>query len=182
MAAKLIAAGHSVDVGIMQINSKNFGALGLTLDAALDPCRSIAAAATLLVGNFAGGDSYEAEQAALRVAISKYNTGDAQRGFDNGYVRKVEMAARHIVPALDVGTAPAAIDSAPPPAAAAAQVPDPNAPPSWDVWASFDYDAAHRGGPSAPTPASMGGTRSAVSNAGQGSPAVATISGSNNER
>lgn len=35
----------SVDVGLMQINSANFGWLGLTMTTALDPCRSINAAA-----------------------------------------------------------------------------------------------------------------------------------------
>jgi hypothetical protein len=42
-----------------------------------------------------------------------------------------------------VGAAPAAIDSQPVPAAALATPVDPDVPPSWDVWASFDYAAAH---------------------------------------
>jgi type IV secretion system protein VirB1 len=156
LAAKLIEAGHSVDVGIMQINSRNFPALGLKLDAAFDACKSIAAAAMILASDFTSeGDSHLAQQAALRVAISKYNTGDAQRGFDNGYVHKVELAARRIIPALDVGPAPAAIDSASLPAATPAPAADPNAPPSWDVWASFDYDAVHHRSPLASAPASM---------------------------
>jgi len=183
LASKLLEAGHSVDVGIMQINSGNFQKLGLTLEAAFDPCKSITAAATVLTGNFSGGgDSHEGQQAALRVAISKYNTGDAQRGFDNGYVHKVELAARHIVPALDVGGPPAAIDSAPLPAAAAPAPRDPNAPPTWDVWASFDYDAAHRRVAPASTPASAGTGLAALSDAGKGPPATATLSGPDNER
>ena len=32
-------------------------------------------------------------QAALRIALSRYNTGDARRGFRNGYVSRVEAAA-----------------------------------------------------------------------------------------
>ena len=146
IAAKLLEAGHSIDVGIMQINSANFGKLGLTLDAAFDPCRSIAAAATLLAGDYAGGDTHESQQSSLRAAISRYNTGDAVRGFENGYVHKVELAARRVVPAIDVGAPPAAIDrQALPPPAAVAPV-DPNAPPPWDVWASYDYGAMHTPG------------------------------------
>jgi type IV secretion system protein VirB1 len=183
LASKLLEAGHSVDVGIMQINSGNFQKLGLTLEAAFDPCKSIAAAATVLTGNFSGGgDSHEGQQAALRVAISKYNTGDAQRGFDNGYVHKVELAARHIVPALDVGGPAAAIDSAPLPAAAAPAPRDPNAPPTWDVWASFDYDAAHRQVAPASTPAGAEPGPAALSDAGKGPPVAATVSGPDNER
>jgi type IV secretion system protein VirB1 len=183
VASKLIEARHSVDVGIMQINSGNLQTLGLKLDAAFDPCKSIAGAATILAGDFAGGgDSHEAQQAALRVAISKYNTGDGQRGFDNGYVHKVELAARRIVPALDVGTGPAAIDSAPLPAAAPAPAPDPNAPPSWDVWASFDYDAAHRKDPSATAHAGAVPARLAVSDAGKGPAATVIVAGPGYER
>jgi type IV secretion system protein VirB1 len=111
IASKLLEAGHSVDIGIMQINSANFARLGLTLEAAFDPCKSVAAGAAVLAGGYAGGATHEGQQLALRVALSKYNTGDAQRGFANGYVHKVELAAGRIVPALDVGAAPAAMDS-----------------------------------------------------------------------
>ena len=141
IASKLLEAGHSVDVGIMQINSANFAKLGLTLQAAFDPCKSITAGAAVLVGDYAGGDGHDQQQSALRVAISRYNTGDAQHGFTNGYVRKVELAAGHLVPALDVGTPQAAIDRQPLQAAAAMSV-DPNAPPSWDVWSAYEYAAA----------------------------------------
>ncbi len=183
LAAKLLEAGHSVDIGIMQINSGNFQRLGLTLDAAFDPCKSIAAASTVLTGNFSGGgETHQGQQAALRVAISKYNTGDAQRGFDNGYVRKVETAARRVIPALDVGLAPAAIDSAPPPAAAAPAPRDPNAPPAWDVWASFDYDAAHRQAAPAPTQANVGTGAAASSDADKGPSAAAIATGPDIER
>ena len=46
-ASQLIAAGHSVDLGLMQINSRNLGLLGLGLADAFDACRSIAGAARL---------------------------------------------------------------------------------------------------------------------------------------
>jgi len=183
LASKLLEAGHSVDLGIMQINSGNFQKLGLTLEAAFDPCKSVAAAATVLTGSFSGGGStHEGQQAAVRVAISKYNTGDAQRGFDNGYVHKVELAARRIVPALDVGGPTAAIDSFPLPAAAASAPRDPNAPPTWDVWGSFDYDAAHRQTAPAATPSGAEAGVAALSDAGKGPPAAATVSGPDNER
>lgn len=35
-----LAAGHSVDVGIMQVNSKNFAHLGLDPGNAIEPCAS----------------------------------------------------------------------------------------------------------------------------------------------
>jgi type IV secretion system protein VirB1 len=177
IASQLLAAGHSVDLGIMQINSANFAKVGLTAASAFDPCQSIAAAAMILSDSYAGGETHAAQQAALRVALSRYNTGDGQRGFDNGYVHKVELAARHAVPALDVGRLPtAAINPAPrpPPSAPSA---DPNAPPDWDVWGSFDYAAthfrAHRSGdaPQAPTGLAV------LADAGDGPTATVMTSG-----
>jgi type IV secretion system protein VirB1 len=140
-ATSLIAAGHSVDLGIMQINSHNLPALGLKVQDAFDPCVSIGAASIILSDAYVGGENHEAQQQALRVTISQYNTGDTQRGFTNGYVGKVEASARKVVPALDVGMGQSDIPAAPQPQQVAAPV-DPNAPPAWDVWGSFEYSTA----------------------------------------
>ena len=70
-ARQLIAAGHSVDLGLMQINSMNLGLLGLSVSDAFTACRSIEAAAQLLA------------------LFSRYNTGSPQRGIANGYATKV---------------------------------------------------------------------------------------------
>lgn len=78
MAKTLLAAGHSLDVGIMQINSANFRWLALTLDDAFEPCPSIKAGASVLT------------------AVSRYNTGGSSAGFSNGYVRRVLAAAADI--------------------------------------------------------------------------------------
>jgi type IV secretion system protein VirB1 len=182
IASKLIEAGHSVDIGIMQINSANFARLGLTLEAAFDPCKSVAAGAAVLAGVYVGGQTHEGQQSALRVAISKYNTGDAQRGFTNGYVHKVELAAGRIVPALDVGAAPAAMDSQPLPVAAPSAPVDPNAPPSWDVWSSFDYAATHHQDTHSPAPSSLGTGSAVLADAGRGPTAAVTASDPTVER
>lgn len=182
IASKLLEAGHSVDIGIMQINSANFGRLGLTLEAAFDPCRSVAAGAAVLAGGYTGGATHEVQQSALRVALSKYNTGDAQRGFANGYVDKVELAAARIVPALDVGTAPAAIDSQSLPAAAPVAPADPDAPPSWDVWSSFDYAATHHQNTHALAPPIPGPGSAVLADAGRGPTAAVAVSGPARER
>jgi type IV secretion system protein VirB1 len=70
-AAQLIAAGHSVDLGLMQINSHNLSLLGLSLTDAFDACHSIASAARLIQ------------------LFSRYNTGSPVRGIENGYAMKV---------------------------------------------------------------------------------------------
>ena len=70
-ARQLIAAGHSVDLGMMQINSKNLGLLGLSLSDAFTACRSVEATAK------------------LPALFSRYNTGSPQRGIASGYAAKV---------------------------------------------------------------------------------------------
>ncbi len=119
-ASALIAAGRSVDLGLAQINSKNLGWLGLSVAAAFDPCRNLAAGARVLQAGYESGAD---AQPALRRALSRYNTGDAQRGFANGYVAKVERAAAEVVPAIQ--TAPAKMPGLAEPAPPA---------PAWDVF------------------------------------------------
>src|SRR5579875_1536172 len=46
LASRLEAAGHDIDVGLMQINCRNFGWLHLSLAGALDPVQSICAGVT----------------------------------------------------------------------------------------------------------------------------------------
>ena len=70
-ATQFIAAGHSVDLGLMQINSNNLELLGLSIEDAFTACRSVESAAKLLA------------------LFSRYNTGSRQRGVANGYAAKV---------------------------------------------------------------------------------------------
>ena len=71
-------ANGSRDVGLMQINERNFGWLGLNAQTAVDPCQSMRAAAQLL-------QSY-----------SRYNTGSPTAGFANGYVQRVVSAVAEV--------------------------------------------------------------------------------------
>jgi type IV secretion system protein VirB1 len=74
LARGLVAEGHSVDAGIMQINSQNWPRLGLTAETVFDPCRSIAAGSEILG------------------LVSAYNTGSLIRGIRNGYAARVISA------------------------------------------------------------------------------------------
>jgi type IV secretion system protein VirB1 len=104
-ARALIAQGRSIDLGLMQINSRNLGWLGLSVEEAFDPCHSVAAGARVLT------------------AFSGYNTGSASRGFANGYVARVLWAG------ATNAAGPARPSSTPPTSNA------PACAPSWDVWA-----------------------------------------------
>lgn len=131
-ASALIAAGRSVDLGLAQINSKNLGWLGLSVEAAFDPCRNLAAAARVLEAGYNPGQAVTGgEQPALRRALSRYNTGDDRRGFANGYVQKVTRAAAQVVPALRDMTPAAGEDEALSATLAHNRVPST---PNWDVF------------------------------------------------
>jgi type IV secretion system protein VirB1 len=81
-------ANGTRDWGLMQINSANFGWLGLTPESSLDPCRSMAAGAAVLK------------------SLGAYNTGNGSRGIANGYAQRV-MAAVHAVKADSPAASPA---------------------------------------------------------------------------
>nr|CAA37354.1 unnamed protein product [Agrobacterium tumefaciens] len=135
-----LEARHSLDVGLMQINSRNFSVLGLTPDGALQPCTSLSVAANLLGSRYAGGNTADDEQLSLRRAISAYNTGDFTHGFANGYVRKVETAAQQLVPPL---TARPKDDRE-----------KPGSEETWDVWGAYKRRSPEggAGGSSGPPP------------------------------
>lgn len=119
-AERLVAAGRDIDLGLAQINVRNLPRLGLTVADAFDPCRNLQASARVLAEGYQRALPIAgAGQAALRVALSFYNTGRPDRGLRNGYVARVVAQAAGSTPArLD------AIDQAAQPAPVA----------SWDVF------------------------------------------------
>ena len=78
IARRLITAGHSVDLGAWQINSRNLALLGLGIADAFEPCKAVAATARLIE------------------LFSRYNTGSPSRGIANGYARAVLTAIRAV--------------------------------------------------------------------------------------
>jgi type IV secretion system protein VirB1 len=100
LVSQLIADGKSVDVGLGQINSKNFDALGLTPATAFDPCTNISAAGQILTANYERAARRLPNDEALTAALSAYNTGNATGGIRNGYVQRVQQQASYVVPAL----------------------------------------------------------------------------------
>ena len=106
-AKALQAAGWNFSVGLGQINVGNFERLGLTLDAAFEPCTNLAAMQSVLAECFdrarapaatatattTPATSPPVDQTALRQALSCYYSGNFATGFRHGYVRKVVAAA-----------------------------------------------------------------------------------------
>jgi type IV secretion system protein VirB1 len=106
-AKALQAAGWNFSVGLGQINVGNFERLGLTLDAAFEPCTNLTAMQSVLAECFDRARAPAAtatttttaatpppvDQTALRQALSCYYSGNFATGFRHGYVRKVVAAA-----------------------------------------------------------------------------------------
>lgn len=145
-ATRLMTEGRSIDVGLGQINSKNFRLLGLTVKAAFDPCQNIAAAARLLRESYARLLSTgRGPRSALDAAISEYNTGNAAAGIANGYVAAVHDRTRtdYAVPDISnpaepgIPAGPVVLDATPAPRPAA-----------WDVFG--DATSSSRDGMTVP--------------------------------
>lgn len=149
-AKGLLARGANIDLGLGQINSNNLRWLGLSVEAAFDPCQNIAAAARVLTGNYRRAVSLGVSS-PLGAALSAYNTGSMHRGYGNGYVAKVYRASgtrllSSPVPVIVTLSPPvqpiavveevSAVVAAVPAAVDVVEAPaSPPAPPAWDVFA-----------------------------------------------
>jgi len=101
LAEGFILQGYSVDIGLMQVNSRNLVALGTTVERVLDPCTNIRAGATVLAADYVlAARTHPEGQPALQAALSAYNTGNFDRGFGNGYVARYYGSGG--VPALTI--------------------------------------------------------------------------------
>jgi len=99
----LIEHDYSVDMGLMQINSRNLPRLKLTPAEIFDPCRNIQAGAAILQSDYRRAAKIHGPgNKALLLAISSYNTGSFERGFRNGYVEKVIKHSAAAAPAAAV--------------------------------------------------------------------------------
>lgn len=127
LAEQWISKGDSVDMGLMQINSNNLSTLGLTVETALDPCRSLNAAAHVLSAVYEQGSAVADRQAVLLIALSRYNTGRTLAGIGNGYAGRV-LTARNDTKQINAQSANTVERQLP----------------VWDIWASAS--AARRNG------------------------------------
>ena len=89
-ANQFINEGYTVDVGLMQINSKNLERFGEPVALAYEPCNNPRLGERILIENIATARlSGLVGDAAIRGALSLYNTGSLTAGIKNGYVDKL---------------------------------------------------------------------------------------------
>jgi len=95
-AMAAVGRGDSVDMGLVQINSKNLPALGLTVEQVFDPCTNLAAGAHILTTGYQKAGS-------LGGALSIYNTGRPDSTVGANYAQSVFGQAGAKVPAIPGG-------------------------------------------------------------------------------
>lgn len=93
VAYAALDAGHTVDLGYMQVNSTNLKPLGYSVEEMFEPCKNIAAGSRVLSTFYASAyKQFSDEQTALKAALSAYNTGNFKSGFTNGYVGRYGLS------------------------------------------------------------------------------------------
>jgi len=106
VAAAALRAGHSVDVGIAQVNSVNFRAFHVDAATMLEPCASLRVGSAILANAYrAAAARYPNRPEALWHAIMAYNSGSIYAG--ERYVRSVVAAASlsaPVVPSIAIVT------------------------------------------------------------------------------
>lgn len=93
-AHELLSQGHTVSLGLTQVNDRNLPSLGLNLEQVFEPCTNIAAGARILTGFYQSASrKFGPGPRALHAALSAYNSGDFTRGARDGYVHLVYKQA-----------------------------------------------------------------------------------------
>jgi type IV secretion system protein VirB1 len=86
-----------VDLGLMQVSTAEAERRGISPESLLEPCTNLRVGWQILEDAYQiETKSYGPGQEALQHAISRYNTGDPQRGIVNGYLARVLAAVRRL--------------------------------------------------------------------------------------
>jgi len=107
LANQLHQQGHSLDIGVMQINTQWLHTRHLSFEKLFDPCFNIAVGTDILAAAYRGALRQSDDAAtALTRALSIYNTGSPTAG--RAYVTRVMNAAGHTMPTNVTSRAPRA--------------------------------------------------------------------------
>ena len=90
IAQSLLDQKHSIDIGLMQVNSAHIKSMHLNLTSLFDSCYNISVGSRILTDFYVKHSKTSPNfQEALLKAISSYNTGNPYKGYYNGYVSKI---------------------------------------------------------------------------------------------
>jgi len=86
-----------VDLGLMQVSTAEAKRRGISPESLLEPCTNLRVGWQILEDDYQiEKKTYGPGQEALQHAISRYNTGDPQRGIANGYLARIFAAVRRL--------------------------------------------------------------------------------------
>jgi type IV secretion system protein VirB1 len=89
-ARALIANGHTVSLGIAQVNDRSLAKLNVALRDVFDPCTNVRIGGQILTDFYKRAvEKFGPGKTALNAALSAYNSGDWMRGAKDGYVNRV---------------------------------------------------------------------------------------------
>lgn len=89
-ASELIKNGHTVSLGLAQVNDRNLAMYGLSVRDVFDPCANVRVGGKILTDFYKRAVAkFGTNARALNAAISAYNSGDWDRGANDGYVELV---------------------------------------------------------------------------------------------
>lgn len=94
LTGNFLSSGHSIDIGLMQINSQHLAKLNIDYKDLFDPCYNIAIGTKILSSFYrehARGNPTDQPDMTLLKALSSYNTGNPRKG--KRYVNKILKAA-----------------------------------------------------------------------------------------
>jgi len=101
-AASLIAGHQQIDLGLGGISAEQFGALGITVADAFDPCSNLKATARLLKTYYRAAVDTGASPSAARKAMlrSYYGRGESSIGAMAGFDAQVRREVMRVSPEL----------------------------------------------------------------------------------
>ena len=86
-ASELVRKGHTVSLGLSQINDRNLSRYGVSIRDVFDPCVNVSVGGRILTDFYTRAVvKFGQNAAALQAALSGYNSGDWVRGARDGYV------------------------------------------------------------------------------------------------
>lgn len=89
LVERAVAAGYTVDIGLMGLNTRTLQSFHVSIADAFDRCTNVRIGGAVLTRNYlAAVNRYGPGEIALEAALSAYNTGDFWLGRENGYLAR----------------------------------------------------------------------------------------------
>lgn len=121
IAENLIARGHTVSLGVAQVNDRNLSRMGVSIKDMFDPCTNVSVGGKILTDFYERAvKKFGAGPGTLQAALSAYNSGDWTRGARDGYVnliykqvgKPLTLRSQRVVPKLSGTSAMTSIPAA----------------------------------------------------------------------